>query len=173
MLYGPFSLASDDLQARGILSPIFAGTETSLSFVSLNSLQFQESPGLTLVSYQVVQGAGGNYALIEMEEPYLGEIPDQESGASPARRIPIFEDLLGCTFEYFDPGSRNSPSRWVREWDGQSEQRLPEAVSMTMMSRDSQGNTMSRHMVVPVQAQVNNLRLLNDPRANRLIGRMR
>jgi prepilin-type N-terminal cleavage/methylation domain-containing protein len=168
-----YGLTPVDLQAEGILAPLFVGTGESLSFISLNSLQFQESPGLTLVSYEVVQNSGGSYALIEMEQPYLGTIPDLENTGSQAGRIAIFENLLGFTFEYFDPGSRDSPSRWVGEWDGQIERRLPQAVSMTMMSRDPRGNTLSRHMVIPIQTQTNNPRILNNPRVNRILGSVR
>ena len=74
-----YGLTPVDLQAEGILAPLFVGTGESLSFISLNSLQFQESPGLTLVSYEVVQNSGGSYALVEMEQPYLGTIPDLEN----------------------------------------------------------------------------------------------
>ncbi len=149
-----------DLETRAVFFPIFMGTEDSLTFISLNSLQFQESPGLTLVTYEVAQDSMGEYSLVEREESYLGALPDQQNPANQGRIIPIFENLSGCTFEYFDPGTQNNPPRWVRDWDAQKEGKLPLAVSMTMISRDPEGNALSRHMVIPIQAQI------NDPRAN-------
>ncbi len=48
----------------------------------------------------------------------------------------------------------------MREWDGQQLKRLPDAISITMISRDPKGNTLNRHMVVPIQAEA------VDPRVN-------
>lgn len=142
--------------------PIFNGAEDSLRFVSLNSLRFQESPGLTLVSYEVVQGRQGDYSLVEREERYLGQLPDQESqvNISGEKATEVFNNLASFTFEYFDPGSGEDQSQWVKEWDGEKAGRLPTAISMTMTSRDSKGNQLSRHMVVPIQAKI------ADPRMN-------
>jgi prepilin-type N-terminal cleavage/methylation domain-containing protein len=134
-------------------SLIFSGTAESLQFISLNSLQFQESPGLTLVSYEITQNPGGDYALVEKEARYLGEVPEDAGSLNNSKAIPIFENLSNCLFEYFDPGDAVNPSQWVREWDGQKLNRLPAAVSMTMTSRDTRGNTADRHMVVPIKAE--------------------
>jgi prepilin-type N-terminal cleavage/methylation domain-containing protein len=137
----------------GMGSLVFSGTEDSLQFISLNSLQFQESPGLTLVSYEVSQDSGENFSLVEKEARYLGHIPEDESYVGHSKAIPIFEKLSSCLFEYYDPGDATNPSQWVRSWDGQKLGRLPLAVSMTMVSRDTGGNTMNRHMVVPIKAE--------------------
>jgi hypothetical protein len=84
--------------------------------------------------------------------------------------IPIFENLSSCTFEYFDPGNNDNTSQWIREWSGQERRQLPAAVSITMISRDPRGNLLNRNMVVPIQAQVNDLPI--NP-ANRISGRIR
>ena len=150
--------APPDEQEGGTASIVFNGTESSLRFVSLNSLQFHESPGLTLVSYEVGQAPTGGYALVERESRYLGRLPEDGS-LSGARTTPVFENLSSCLFEYYDPGDSENPSRWVREWDGQKLGRFPLAVSVTMESRDPMGNTLSRHMVVPIKAEPNLMRL--------------
>ena len=36
-----------DLQTGGLTYPVFFGTESSVQFISLNSLRFQDNPGLT------------------------------------------------------------------------------------------------------------------------------
>lgn len=149
--YGLFAI--NDLQPAMPGTLVFSGTENSLQFISLNSLRFQESPGLTLVSYEVDQEAGGEYALVEKEARYLGRMPAEGVSFDESRVVTIFGNLSSCLFEYFDPGNAESASQWVREWDAQTLGRLPVAVSFTMMSRDSMGNMLNRHMVVPVKAK--------------------
>jgi prepilin-type N-terminal cleavage/methylation domain-containing protein len=144
-----------DLQTGTAPYPIFAGTETSLQCISLNSLRFQESPGLTMVSYDVVRDHRGNYSLVEREERYLGLDPSRESvfDRQDQGMTVIFDNLVSFTFEYFDPGFAERPSQWVRDWSAKDLGRLPAAVSLTMVALDARGERLSRHMVVPVLAK--------------------
>jgi prepilin-type N-terminal cleavage/methylation domain-containing protein len=133
--------------------PFFNGAETSFQFISLNSLQFQESPGLTLVTYEVAQGSQGGISLLEKEARYLGQLTDTGSSTiATDRTTPILENLISCSFEYFDPGDNENPSGWVTEWDAQESGKLPSAVSMKFASRDPKGNVMNRQMIVPLAA---------------------
>ncbi len=154
--YGLYGRLDQELAGNPRL--IFIGSADFIRFISLNSLQFQESPGLTLVSYEVVRDSGGGYSMVEREARYLGQALDEEFSVAHGRAIPIFENLASCTFEYLDPGGGDGQSRWVTEWDGEKLGRLPGAVSMTMVSRDPKGNNLSRHMVVPIQAKPRDLR---------------
>ncbi len=149
---------------------LFTGTETGLRFISLNSLRFQESPGLTIVSYEVALDPEGKYSLVEREARYTGQALDGDLTMALSEAIPIFENLSSCVFEYFDPGNNDNTSQWVREWNGQDRRQLPAAISLTMISRDPEGNSLNRNMVVPIQAQVNDLRINT---ANPLGGRIR
>jgi general secretion pathway protein J len=153
--YGIF--IQDPLQP-GTAALMFNGTENGLQFISLNSLQFNESPGLTWVSYELNQDRVGDYSLVERETRYLGQMPDEGGGQAASTPIPIFENLSSCLFEYFDPGDAENAAQWVREWDGQKLRRLPLAVSLTMVSRDPKGNSLSRHMVVPIKAEPYDMR---------------
>lgn len=148
--YGLIAPADPDLGSVPRL--IFSGTETGMKFISLNSLRFQESPGLTFVIYEIVQDSNGAYSLVEKEARYLGRAAEQEVSAEQSKPTPIFSNLISCVFEYFDPENRHDP--WVREWDGEKLRRLPEAVSITMISHDPGGNDLNRHMVVPIHAEV-------------------
>jgi prepilin-type N-terminal cleavage/methylation domain-containing protein len=130
---------------------VFKGTENSIRFISLNSLRFQESPGLAFVIYEIEQDPNGNFALVQREARYLGQISEQEIAAGQSTPIPIFDNLSSCVIEYFDPKSEDAS--WVREWDGETLRRLPEAISITMISQDSKGNSLNRHMVVPIHAE--------------------
>lgn len=133
---------------------VFDGTDTGLRFISLNSLRFHESPGLTVVSYEIAQDSNGSYALVEREQPYLGYAPD-EMRIQESEATLIFADLSSCVFEYYDPGDDQNPARWVTEWDGKDLGRLPAAVSLTMMSRTPAGTDLSRNIVVPVKTETN------------------
>lgn len=142
-----------DAQQGMDIGPIFNGTENGIRFISLNSMQFFESPGLTLVSYEIVQDSDGNQSLIERETRYTGQDIAQDEILNDSRAISIFDRLETCIFEYYDSGNADSPARWVSEWDGSASTRLPSAVRMTMISRDSQGNEFNRQMVIPIHAQ--------------------
>jgi prepilin-type N-terminal cleavage/methylation domain-containing protein len=152
-------LVPPDPQQAGAGSLLFIGTDTSLRFISLNSLHFQESPGLTLVSYDVDQDTRGEYALVEREARYFGRLPDEGNLENGSEAIPIFQNLSSCLFEYFDPGDADNPSRWVQEWDARQLGKLPLAVSVTMVSRNPGGSTLNRHMVVPINADPGDMRL--------------
>lgn len=164
---GVQAVAGRQIETEALL---FNGAETSLSFISLNSLRFQESPGLTLVSYEIAQDSDGNYALVEREVPYKGQVFDQAAILNLSEATPIFENLSSCIFNYFDPGNNDNTSEWINEWNAQDRRQLPAAVSITMISQDREGNSLNRYMVIPVQAQVNDLRI--NP-VNPLRGRIR
>jgi prepilin-type N-terminal cleavage/methylation domain-containing protein len=131
-------------------NPIFQGTETSLHFISLNSLSFHGSPGLTLVNYEVTQGPEGAVILVGREEPFLGQIPDYESVTDLAGMPSLFGNLTQCYFEY---RSEDEEELWVREWDAQERGQLPEAVAINMAAADTVGNTRSYKIIVPIHAK--------------------
>jgi len=150
-----------DPQAGGGYYPVFAGTETSLQCISLNSLRFYQSPGLTMVSYDVVRDRRGDYSLVERERQYLGFDPARESlfDREPPEPTVIFDRLVSVMFEYYDPGSTDRPAEWLRAWDAREMGRLPAAISMTMVAIDVGGERFSRHMVIPVAAKPQDPRL--------------
>jgi prepilin-type N-terminal cleavage/methylation domain-containing protein len=155
--FGIFKQANPELGSPSTL--YFSGTGNSLRFASLNSLRFQESPGLTLVIYEVAQDDNGNLSLVEKETRYLGQVSEDEAAASQSRPTLIFENLSSCIFKYFDAGEDEASSEWVDEWDGEQMGRLPKAISISMISRDPNGNAPSRHMIVPLQAEANDFQM--------------
>ena len=146
------AIAPADPQVGGAVYPIFTGSPESVQFISLTSLRFNQNPGLTAVSYELVRGEEGSHSLVEREKQYLGIDPAQESSLDPKDNtvIPIFENLVSFGFEYFDPGTNDSPAEWVREWNSRLTGVLPSAISMSMVSRDAKGQTLSRHVVIPI-----------------------
>lgn len=155
-------IAPIDLQTGGAVYPVFFGSETSVQFVSLNSLRFLDSPGLTMVSYDLIRAPQGNQSLVEREEQYLGLDPTRESifDRRDDRPTTLFDNLLEFTFEYFDPGTVQRPSQWVRTWDAREIGQLPAAISMTMIVRDSKGGLLNRQLVIPIPAKPNDPRLM-------------
>jgi len=141
--------------------PIFSGSETSVQFISLCSLRFYENPGLTMVSYDVVQDAQGNYELVQREAKYLGLDPEQQDYFidSAEETLSIFDNLESFKFEYFDPGTQTTDPQWVSAWDPRETQSLPAAISMTFVTKDPRIGTLARQMVVPVIAKPNNTNL--------------
>jgi general secretion pathway protein J len=139
--------------------PVFIGSETSVQFISLCALRFQDNPGLTLVSYDAAAGSDGDYSLAERETRYLGGPLDQDAGfdemAVPG--VTIFEHLASLVFEYFDPGDSQNEPQWFKEWDATDVGYLPTAIRMTLSTRDANGVPQSRQIVIPVQAKSNNL----------------
>jgi general secretion pathway protein J len=138
-----------DEAAPVAVNPIFHGTETGLSFISLNSLRFLDSPGLTLVHYEVVEDPLGGFTLLEREARYMGGPPDSESGLEPAGATPLFSNLTQCYFEY---RSEEEENPWVREWDAEERGQLPAAVAVTMASLDADGSIRNHPVIVPIHA---------------------
>jgi hypothetical protein len=155
-------LAPIDVQTGGAIYPVFGGSPTSVQFVSLTSLRFQENPGLTLVSYDAVHDPKGGLSIVEREERYLGLDPTRETifDRKEVQVTTLFDNLSEFLLEYYDPGSPDRPSQWVKAWDARELGRLPTAISMTMVARDSKGGLLNRQVVVPVMAKVNDPRLL-------------
>jgi general secretion pathway protein J len=162
-----------DPQTGGPNIPIFKGTENSVLFISLNSLQFHESPGLTLVSYEVTQNSREGYSLMEKEERYTGQDPADESlmDRRDVKPLTVFDGLLSFAFDYFEPGTDEKPGGWVKEWDGQDNGTLPTAIRMTMTARDPQGNKFNRYMVIPIKSEATAPRMVFTDSMRQRVGR--
>ena len=133
-------------------SLVFSGAETSLRFVSPNSLQYLDGAGMMLVAYEVEEDSDGNTALVEKEVRYTGQ--SVESGGFTSS-VPVFLNLKECLFEYYDSGTGDSPAEWVTEWDTSSRQQLPAAVRISMIARDSGVDARHRQMIIPLRAEPN------------------
>jgi prepilin-type N-terminal cleavage/methylation domain-containing protein len=149
-----FPLAAPvDPAIQNVTYPLFKGTEKSMEFVSLNSLRFQDSPGLTLVQYELSQeGEGSGYKLVEREKPYLGQASDSGEDTGVFSLVPIFDNISNCYFEYKNPAPDEYEEPWVREWDAEQERRLPSAISMTFEVTDAKGQMQGQQIIVPIQA---------------------
>ncbi len=152
----PLAAPSDPSMPVAV-NPIFHGTESSLHFISLNSLHFQDSPGLTLVNYEVTQDPlGGAYILGESEERYLWQAVDSESETNPPATTLLFGNLAECYFEY---RSDDSEEPWVREWDAQERGQLPEAIAVIMAAVEMDGITRNHRVIVPIHATLGTLQM--------------
>ncbi len=137
--------------------PFFNGTDTSMQFVSLNSLRFQDNPGLTVVHYEASENLDeGGYSLLETEDRYLGDESASLEETDLTGSILLFDNLTNCYFEYKNSGTDENAEQetesWVREWDAQQQGQLPEAVAMVLEATDADGNVRTHQLIVPVHA---------------------
>jgi prepilin-type N-terminal cleavage/methylation domain-containing protein len=144
-----------NIQTGGGIFPVFSGSELSLQFISLSALRFRDNPGMTMVSYEILQDDEGTYSLVEKESRYLLQDPSQEFSFTgfdePATTI--FDHLASASFEYYDPGTNEIPPQWVKTWNVKDTGRLPAAISMSVAIRAANGPPQSRQMIVPVLAK--------------------
>ena len=132
-------------------TPIFSGGETSMRFITPNSLVMMDSTGLVLVTYEVEIDSDNNISLVQREMPYTGQ--DVDNG-SFIRYVPVFRNLKECTFEYYFSGDANNPAEWLTEWDTATRRRLPAAVRISMLFNESDKSSLpGRQMIIPFRAQ--------------------
>jgi hypothetical protein len=144
--------------------PVFSGGETSLRFVSPNSLQSLDSMGLVLVSYEAEVDSDGNIAIVAREAPYTGQNVNDGEFVSA---MPVFWNLRESRFEYYDAGDANNPAEWFTEWDTANRRRLPAAVRISMVYQDSDSDSPGLQMIIPLQAQYNFLQVQTTQLGNR------
>jgi len=133
-------------------TPVFSGGETSLRFISPNSLLSIDSAGLVLVTYEVEVDSNNNLYLVQREAPYVGQSVDDGWFTSSAY---VFFNLKEIIFEYYDSGDADNPAEWLTEWDTAGRRRLPAAVRISMLSRNTDRGSPGRQMVIPLHAQYN------------------
>jgi len=149
-----FPMASPlDPAIQNVTYPLFRGTETMMEFVSLNSLRFQDSPGLTLVQYELSpEDEGSGYRLVEREKPYVGQASASMDDTGVFSSVPIFDNISNCYFEYKNPVPEENEETWVREWYGEQEGQLPSAIAMTFELPDENGEMRRQQIIVPIHA---------------------
>lgn len=133
---------------RGQKIPFFRGTADRLEFVSLSALKFQESPGLTLVTYFLKEDRGRRY-LAENERRYLGPDSLDQVMIGPDTDIHLFE-IENAEFRYYErleDGSGN----WTDSWDSALRWLLPEAIEIRVLfKRNSSTLPQAKRFVIPV-----------------------
>ena len=130
--------------------PVFSGGETSLRFVTPNSLMSADSMGLVLATYEAEIDSNDNIALVQRESLYTGQGVNDGGFISS---VPVFFNLKECLFEYYDAGDANNPGEWLTEWDTAARRRLPAAVRISMLFKDKKRGAPGRQMIIPMRAQ--------------------
>ena len=155
-----FSLSGEQNLLNTLLAgstPVFSGGEKSLRFVSPNSLLSVDSTGLVLVTYEVEVDSNDNIYLVQREAPYVGQNVEDGWFTSSAY---VFFNLKELTFEYYSSGDTDNPAEWFTEWDIAGRRRLPEAVRISMLYKDTERGSPGLQMVIPLRAQYS---LQNQP----------
>lgn len=146
------TVSPSSLRNQNPATPVFSGGETSLRFVTTNSLMSMDSAGLVLAMYEVEVDSDNNIALVEREAPYVGQGVD---GGGFTNSVPVFFNLKECIFEYYDLGDAENPPEWLTEWDTESRRRLPAAVRISMIFKDAENDWPGKQMIIPLRAQNN------------------
>jgi hypothetical protein len=132
-------LAADLAYAQ---SPLFSGSPSSVTFVTVAPLFVIENPGLTVVRYGLAENEYGESFLGAMETAYT----DLESFLMMAdlprgRPLPIVENVSTLEFEYYGYDPELQDYLWFQEWRGEVMQGVPRAIRI---------NFDNDHLIVPV-----------------------
>ncbi len=136
-----------------VSAPFFAGTRKRMEFLTLSSLRSNDRQGLTLAEYEAVGDSSGLYSIVQRERPYLGTDGRSLPTWRTAETNTLAAGLSDVIFEYFDPGTRDSPPNWAPEWKARQKGRLPAAISITFLFRDQRGPEPGEKIVVPIHAK--------------------
>jgi len=118
---------------------VFEGAAQSLKFVSALSLRNTRPEGLVYAVYEYQEGGaeGGKLVVYEqrvLTKNFTEEKPKEESAIS------LIEGVSSVRFEYYreeDP-NQNREAAWVEEWNAKEENRLPNALRLTVTPRKGQ-----------------------------------
>jgi len=130
----------------------FEGKEDSLDFVSSLPLSPVHRKGLCLVSYYLKEDpTSGTKTLMMVEHGVM-----EEGFFTPTKRLRYREEALELlkgvrelSFEYY--GGQDPLTDWRREWDGGKEQRLPEAIRISI--RFAADLSLPQSFVIPIYSQ--------------------
>lgn len=123
------SLGVDPLQGQ---APLFYGSPSALTFVTVAPFEMLRKPGLTVVRYGHAEDEWSNRYFGALETRYTGpesfykmvEVPEGEP-------IPVVEPVEDLTFEYYGFDQQAGVGEWYREWSARDTLRVPSAVRIT------------------------------------------
>jgi len=123
------SLGVDPLQDQ---APLFYGSPSALTFVTVAPFEMLRKPGLTVVLYGHAEDEWGDRYFGALETRYTGpesfyqmlEVPEGEP-------IPVIEPVEDLTFEYYWFDQQTGVGEWYEEWSALDTLSVPSAVRIT------------------------------------------
>ena len=121
--------AQNPLQAS---APLFYGSSSALTFVTVAPFEIIRNPGLTVVRYGHAEDEWGDRYFGAMETRYRGpetfyqmvEVPEGEP-------IPIIKNVKDLYFEYYGFDPQTGIGEWYAEWSTLDTLAVPGAIRIT------------------------------------------
>ncbi len=117
-------------------TPLFEGTGSMLTFVTLAPLRHKQNPGLTVVTYGRAEDEYGNEYLGAMEMRYSGIDSFNFMASLPrGKPLPIVEGITDVKFSYYGLDSETGAYDWFDEWSGELMSGVPTALRIEFQDR--------------------------------------
>ena len=127
---GGLPAAQNPLQAS---APLFYGSSSALTFVTVAPFETIRNPGLTVVRYGHAEDEWGDRYFGAMEARYRGsetfyEMVEVPTGAP----IPIIKNVTDLSFEYYGFNPQTGIGEWYAEWSSLDTLAVPGAVRISV-----------------------------------------
>ncbi len=126
---GGLPAAQNPLQAR---APLFYGSSSALTFVTVAPFETIRNPGLTVVRYGHAEDEWGERYLGAMESRYRGPETFYEMVEVPkGEPIPVIKNVKDLYFEYYGFDPQTGIGEWYTEWSGLDTLAVPGAIRIS------------------------------------------
>ena len=126
---GPGSGALEGQDPTRAFAPLFYGSSSSVTFITVTPLVDFDKPGLTVVRYGPSQDEYGDYYLGSMEAAFVGLDSFIEMVEIPkGKPLPLIEDVSQIEFEYYGYDPETQTFDWYSEWFGDERRAVPTAI---------------------------------------------
>ena len=126
---GGLPAAQNPLQAT---APLFYGSSSALTFVTVAPFETIRNPGLTVVRYGHAEDEWGDRYFGAMEARYRGpesfyEMVEVPTGAP----IPVIKNVTDLYFEYYGFDPQSGIGEWYAEWSSLDTLTVPGAIRIS------------------------------------------
>ena len=126
---GGLPAAQNPLQAT---APLFYGSSSALTFVTVAPFETIQNPGLTVVRYGHAEDEWGDRYFGAMEIRYRGPESFYEMVEVPAGApIPVIKNVKDLSFEYFEFDPQIGIGEWYAEWSSVDAMAVPSAIRIS------------------------------------------
>ena len=126
---GALPAAQNPLQAT---APLFYGSSSALTFVTVAPFETIRNPGLTVVRYGHAEDEWGDRYFGAMEARYRGPETFYEMVEVPAGApIPVIKNVKDLYFEYYGFDPQTGIGEWYEEWSSLDTLAVPGAIRIS------------------------------------------
>lgn len=125
-------------------TPLFHGTASSVTFVTVAPFMHLKNPGMTVVRYGIAEDERGEAYLGAMEDRFVGvQSFDYMADLPQGKPLVVVEGIDELSFSYYGYDSESDAFAWFDEWSGQEMAGVPSAIRVSMGEND---------MTIPINA---------------------